>query len=136
MHISILLTDLHTFSYSISWENLLKDQSNFPLVFILLILVTSSLGYVLILCGKIGGSSPLGFKRKGPQCFFLVSKLETGLVALVPCCVPRAYLEKIRIPQLSEQLNSSRNAKRDGTSKRDDQGWGGGVRMRFPQDGS
>ena len=24
--------DLSTFSYSISWENLLKDQSNFPLV--------------------------------------------------------------------------------------------------------
>ena len=40
-----LLTDLHTFSYSISWENLLKDQSNFPLVIILLILITVSVDY-------------------------------------------------------------------------------------------
>ena len=30
----ILLTDLHMFSYSISWENLLKDQSNFFVVII------------------------------------------------------------------------------------------------------
>ena len=29
--IQILLTDLHAFSYSISWENLLEDQSIFPL---------------------------------------------------------------------------------------------------------
>ena len=44
----ILLTDLHTFSYSISWEILLKDQSNFPLVIILLILISFSLHEVLI----------------------------------------------------------------------------------------
>ena len=31
----ILLTDLHKFSYSISWENLLKHQSNITLVIIL-----------------------------------------------------------------------------------------------------
>ena len=84
---------------------------------------------------KLEVRHPWDLNEKVPNVFFLVSKLETGLVALVPCCVPRAYLEKIRIPQLSEQLNSSRNAKRAGTSKRDDQGWGGGVRMRFPQDG-
>ena len=30
IQIHILLTDLRTFSYSISWENLLKDQSNLP----------------------------------------------------------------------------------------------------------
>ena len=48
IHIQILLTDLHTFSYSISWENLLKDQSNFLLVVILLILVICSVDYVLI----------------------------------------------------------------------------------------
>ena len=32
--------------------NLLKDQSNFPLVIILLILITFSLDYVLILRGE------------------------------------------------------------------------------------
>ena len=40
--IQILLTDLHIFCYSIGWENLLKDQSNFPLI-ILSILITFSL---------------------------------------------------------------------------------------------
>ena len=30
--IQILLTALHVVSYSISWENLLKDQSNFPYI--------------------------------------------------------------------------------------------------------
>ena len=45
IHIQLLLTDPHTFSYSISWENLLKDQSNFPLVIILLILITVSVDY-------------------------------------------------------------------------------------------
>ena len=45
--LQIFLTDLHIFSYSISWENLLKDQA--IMVFVLLILVTFSLDYVLIL---------------------------------------------------------------------------------------
>ena len=45
----ILVTDLHTFSCSISWENLPTDQSNFPLVIILFILITCSLECVLIL---------------------------------------------------------------------------------------
>ena len=53
IHIQILLTDPHTFSYCISWENLLKEIKNFPLVIILLILVTFSAGYVLILLGEI-----------------------------------------------------------------------------------
>ena len=39
IHMQILLTDLQTFSYGISWEKLLKDESNFPLVIILLILI-------------------------------------------------------------------------------------------------
>ena len=42
----ILLNDPHALSYSISWENLLKDQSTFPLVIILSILITYSLDYV------------------------------------------------------------------------------------------
>ena len=34
-NIQILLTELYTFSYSFSWENLLKEQTNyFPLVII------------------------------------------------------------------------------------------------------
>ena len=47
--VQLLLTDLHTFSYNITWKKLLKDQSNFPLVIILLILITFFLDYVLIL---------------------------------------------------------------------------------------
>ena len=50
IHIQILLTDLHSFSYTIiSWENWFKDQSNFSLLIILLILIIISLDYVLIL---------------------------------------------------------------------------------------
>ena len=49
IQVQILLNDLHTFSYNISWANLLKDQNNFPLVTILQILITFSLDYVLIL---------------------------------------------------------------------------------------
>ena len=40
IHIQILKTDLNTFSCSICWEKLLKRQSNFSLVIILLILTT------------------------------------------------------------------------------------------------
>ena len=39
IHTKILLTDLHTYLLSTSWENLLKNQSNFSLVIILLVLV-------------------------------------------------------------------------------------------------
>ena len=35
LQVQILPTDLRTFCYSISGENFLKDQSNFPLVIIL-----------------------------------------------------------------------------------------------------
>ena len=53
IHKQILLTDAPTFSYCISWENLLKDINNLTLMIILLILVTFSAGYVLILLGEI-----------------------------------------------------------------------------------
>ena len=49
MHIQILQTDLHTFPYGISWENLIKDQSILSRVIILLILIDFFLDYVLIL---------------------------------------------------------------------------------------
>ena len=35
IHLQILQTDLHTFPYRISWENLIIDQSIFPEVIIL-----------------------------------------------------------------------------------------------------
>ena len=40
IHIQILQTDLYTFPYRMSKENLIKDQSVFPLVIILFILIT------------------------------------------------------------------------------------------------
>ena len=49
IHKQIVLTDLHKFSYSISWEDLLKDQSNFPLMITLLIPIIFPVDYVFIL---------------------------------------------------------------------------------------
>ena len=40
IHIQILQTDLYTFPYRMSKENLIKDQSIFPLVITLFILIT------------------------------------------------------------------------------------------------
>ena len=48
----ILHTDLHTFPERISWENLIEDQSIFPLVIILLILITFPFDYVFLLLGE------------------------------------------------------------------------------------
>ena len=39
-HIQILQSDLRTFPLTTSWENLIKDQSIFFMVIILLILIT------------------------------------------------------------------------------------------------
>ena len=50
--IQILQTDLHTSPLTISWENLIKDQSIFSMVIILLILITLSLDSVWILLGE------------------------------------------------------------------------------------
>ena len=52
IHIQILQTDLHTSPLTISWENLIKDQSIFSMVIILLILITLSLDSVWILLGE------------------------------------------------------------------------------------
>ena len=52
IHIQILQTDLHTFSLRISSENLIKDHCIFPLVIILLILITLTLDNVWILLGE------------------------------------------------------------------------------------
>ena len=40
IHIQILQTDLYTCPSWMSWENLIKDESIFPLLIILLILIT------------------------------------------------------------------------------------------------
>ena len=48
----ILQTDLHTSPLTISWENLIKDQSIFSMVIILLILIALSLDSVWILLGE------------------------------------------------------------------------------------
>ena len=50
--IQILQTDLHTSPVTISWENLIKDQSIFSMAIILLILITLSLDSVWILLGE------------------------------------------------------------------------------------
>ena len=66
INIQILLSDLNTFSYSISWENLFQDQSKFCLVSILLILITFFVDEVLILEEKfeVGDSWDLKLKIK------------------------------------------------------------------------
>ena len=38
---------MHTFPYTISWENWIKDQGIFPVVIILIIPITFPLNYVL-----------------------------------------------------------------------------------------
>ena len=58
----ILPTDLYAFPYWMSWENLIKDQSIFPFVIILLILMTFSLDCVLIILGENWCWSLLGLK--------------------------------------------------------------------------
>ena len=52
IHLHILLTELSTFPYTVSWENLIKDQSIFPLVIILLILIIFSLDCLFALSGQ------------------------------------------------------------------------------------
>ena len=52
INIPILQTDLHTFPLRISLENLIKDQSIFPEVIILLNLITFSFDNVFISGGE------------------------------------------------------------------------------------
>ena len=62
IHIQILQTDLPTFPLRISYENLIKDQSIFSSVIILLILITSSRDNVWILLGENCCWSLLGLR--------------------------------------------------------------------------
>ena len=52
IHIQTLQADLLTFPQGISGENLIKDQSIFPLVIIFSILITFFLDSVLIMLGE------------------------------------------------------------------------------------
>ena len=52
IHIQILQTDFHTFPYTNSWENLLKDQNILPEAIIIFIVINFSFNYVLILLGE------------------------------------------------------------------------------------
>ena len=54
IHLQILQAGLHTFLKRISWENLIKDQSIYPVVIIniLVIVITFSLDDMLILLGE------------------------------------------------------------------------------------
>ena len=60
--IQILQTDLYTFLHWISWENMKNNQSIFPLVIILSILITLSLDCILIMWGENWCLSVLGLK--------------------------------------------------------------------------
>ena len=63
--IQILHTDLYTFPYWTTWENLKNGQSIFPLAIILSILLTYSLDWVLMMLGENNYwcLSPLALKR-------------------------------------------------------------------------
>ena len=62
IHIQILQTDLYTFPFRISWENLIKDQGILSLVIILLTLITFSLANLWISLGENWCWSLLGLK--------------------------------------------------------------------------
>ena len=70
IHIQILQTDLHTSPLTISWENLIKDQSIFSIVIILLILITLSLDSVWML-GETCCWSLLALKGLTSFCYSL-----------------------------------------------------------------
>ena len=65
IHIQILQTDLHTFPYTNSWENLLKDQNILPEAIIIFIVINFSFNYVLILLGENWCWSLLGLLTMG-----------------------------------------------------------------------
>ena len=62
---TILQTELQTISQRISWENIIIDQSIFPLVVLVLILITFSFDDVLVLSGENSCWSLLGLKGLG-----------------------------------------------------------------------
>ena len=80
MHLQILETDLHTFPCRISWENLIKDQSIFSLVIILLTLITIFLGNIWILLGENWCWSLLGLRQAWQKCESSgLSKRQAGI---------------------------------------------------------
>ena len=81
IHIQILQTDVHTSPLRISWENLIKDHGIFPMMIILLILITLSLDSVWILLGENFCWSLLGLKglTKPLGGFGTPYQVETGV---------------------------------------------------------
>ena len=84
----ILPTDLHTFPLRISQENLIKDQGIFPLVIILLILITFPLGDNLTLLGENCCWSFLGLRGLRVN---KTSNLQQSGVFLVNFAVYKCY---------------------------------------------
>ena len=81
IHLEILHTDLYMFPWKTSWENLLKDQSIFLKVTILVILITFSLHYVLIVWGENWCWSLLG---KAPGKSSSNKIINWGSIHMVP----------------------------------------------------
>ena len=77
IHIQILQTDLHTSPLTISWENLIKDQSIFSMVIILLILITLSLDSVWTLLGETCCWSLLALKGLKKSGKIMLAKMTT-----------------------------------------------------------
>ena len=82
IHIQILQTGLYTFSWRISWENLIIDQGIFCVVIILLILITLSLDNVWISLGENWCWSLLGNEGLMSLPFVFVSYFR-GLIACI-----------------------------------------------------
>ena len=81
IHLEILRTDLYMFHWKTSWENLLKDQCVFLKVIILVILITFSLHYVLIVWGENWCWSLLS---KGPGKSSSNKIINWGSIHMVP----------------------------------------------------
>ena len=88
IHIKILHTDLYTFPLRISKENLIKDQSIFSWVIILLILITSSHDNVWISLKENCCWSLLALKGLSPNIY--IQNLQTDLHTFL-----EKYVERI-----------------------------------------
>ena len=73
IQMQILQIDFHTFLKELVERILINDQSIFPVVIIELILITISIGYVLLLLGEDWCWSLLGLKGLMGLCFQFTS---------------------------------------------------------------
>ena len=77
IHIQILQTCVHTFSSWINEEKLIKDQSTFPMMIILLILITFCLDDVFVMLGENWYWSLMGLKGLIRMC---TSRTQSNLI--------------------------------------------------------